>query len=483
MTRPPTRRSHTAVDVAQLTDGGSHRTVSARASSANIRGRFVHRQLTAASDLSAPTSLQHVSVDAVGRRHVLVSDLVGHYSWSAPAGEERRDARIAQRVRADLSQDRGDPGLLAPPVGFFEGRRNHVLRDGVARPALAPRVQECRRAGLPCFAARGLVRGELFLKIVMDVHSAHARRRLRVEHAQFASREVDVLAVERAELADPKARERERRDHGAVARHGSLVGAAGVVDRGGFGDAELGADCPPCLARRAHPDYPAAQLVVRCGALIQLACGVDERHRLVELEAVLLLASDLEPQVLAFGGVACEQSLAHAAREDLREQVQVRVDRLRAQRLHRAPAPIDERLADRQCGLDPAVLCELPVEVGLDVAARQLADGDVAEVRQQMNFELALHVGQAVGAQALPDFALVVLVGKLSDGWDFRFRRSPPSAAGSRCRRGSGWRSAVPRARHVHDSRPRRCAREGSSGTGSHARGSARCSSRRRCGG
>ena len=170
---------------------------------------------------------------------------------------------------------------------------------------------------------------------------------------------------------------------------------------------------------RASPTIRRRSSSLGRGPLVERARRVDERHRLVELEAVLLLAAHLEPQVLSFGRVACEQSLAHGAREDLGEQVQVRVDRLRPQRLHRAPAPVDQRLADRQGCLDPAVLGELAVEVGLDVAARQFAHGDVTEVRQQVDLELALHVSQAVRAQPLSDLALVVLVGELRDRRDF----------------------------------------------------------------
>jgi hypothetical protein len=62
----------------------------------------------------------------------------------------------------------------------------------------------------------------------------------------------------------------------------------------------------------------------------------------------------------------------------------VRVDRLRTQRLKRAPAAVDQRFTNRKGGLDPAVLGELAVQVGLDVATRQLARSDVAEVRQQV---------------------------------------------------------------------------------------------------
>jgi hypothetical protein len=101
--------------------------------------------------------------------------------------------------------------------------------------------------------------------------------------------------------------------------------------------------------------------------------------------------------------------------------VQLRVDGLRAQRLHRPPAPVDERFADRERCLDPTVLCEFPIEIGLDVAAGELAHDDGSEVRQQVDLQLPLHVGQAVGAQSLSDLALVVLVGELRNGRDFRF--------------------------------------------------------------
>ena len=72
----------------------------------------------------------------------------------------------------------------------------------------------------------------------------------------------------------------------------------------------------PCPSPRIADD-PAAQLVARCGALVERARRFDERHRLVKLEAVLLLAAHLEPKVLAFGGITWDQSLAHGAGEDL----------------------------------------------------------------------------------------------------------------------------------------------------------------------
>jgi hypothetical protein len=80
----------------------------------DVRGRLVHRQLTATADLSAPAPLQHVAVDAVGRRHVLVPDLVGDVFLVGAGGEERGDAGVAQRVRGDLLADRGEsePGWV-----------------------------------------------------------------------------------------------------------------------------------------------------------------------------------------------------------------------------------------------------------------------------------------------------------------------------------------------------------------------------------
>ena len=97
----------------------------------------------------------------------------------------------------------------------------------------------------------------------------------------------------------------------------------------------------------------------------------------------------------------------------------MRVDRLRTQRLKRAPAAVDQRFTNRKGGLDPAVLGELAIQVGLDVAARQFAHGDGPEVRQQVDLKLAPHVSQAVRAQPLSDFALIVLVSERRDGRHF----------------------------------------------------------------
>jgi hypothetical protein len=89
--------------------------------------------------------------------------------------------------------------------------------------------------------------------------------------------------------------------------------------------------------------------------------------------------------------------------------VQVRVDRLGLQRLECAAATVDQRLADPERSLNPAILSELAIQVGLDVAAGERCHRDVAEVREQVDLELALHVGQAVRPRALADLALVVL--------------------------------------------------------------------------
>ncbi|MFZ0376988.1 MAG: hypothetical protein WAL38_04100 [Solirubrobacteraceae bacterium] len=52
----------------------------------------------------------------------------------------------------------GSPARDALPVGLLEGGRDHMLRDGVARPALAARVQERRLR--PTTRAVGLSAGE-----------------------------------------------------------------------------------------------------------------------------------------------------------------------------------------------------------------------------------------------------------------------------------------------------------------------------------
>ena len=128
----------------------------------------MHRKLPTAPDLTALAPLQHVPLDAVGRVHVLVPDLVSHVLLVGARGEQRRDPGAAQRMRGDPLADRGKPCLAALKVGLFEEDwRDHVLRDGVARPAFAAGVKDAGLPGLPPIAARGLVRRELLLKIVV----------------------------------------------------------------------------------------------------------------------------------------------------------------------------------------------------------------------------------------------------------------------------------------------------------------------------
>jgi hypothetical protein len=92
-----------------------------------------------------------------------------------------------------------------------------------------------------------------------------------------------------------------------------------VVDGRRLRDAEVGGEHPPGRARGAHVENSAPQRIARGGPLVERARGLHERHRLVELEAVLLLAPRLEAQIFALGRVARQQPLAHRAGEDLRE--------------------------------------------------------------------------------------------------------------------------------------------------------------------
>ena len=98
----------------------------------DVRGRLAHRQLAAAPDLASSAPLQHAPVDAAGRRHVLVSDLVGDVFLAGAGGEQRRDAGVAQRVRGDLLADLGEPGLGPLAIGRFQRRRDYVLSASCA---------------------------------------------------------------------------------------------------------------------------------------------------------------------------------------------------------------------------------------------------------------------------------------------------------------------------------------------------------------
>jgi hypothetical protein len=64
----------------------------------------VHLQLTVAPDLATLPPLQHVPVDAVGRRHVLVSHLCGHVLLVGAGGEVQQEAAAAA-MRGGGAQD------------------------------------------------------------------------------------------------------------------------------------------------------------------------------------------------------------------------------------------------------------------------------------------------------------------------------------------------------------------------------------------
>ena len=83
-----------------------------------------------------------------------------------------------------------------------------------------------------------------------------------------------------------------------------------------------------------------AERVLVCGQLVEqvvgalpvdLSRGLDQRPRLVQLEAIAMLTPDAEAQVLAAGRILGELAVANGAVEDLGEQVQVGVDRARLQ--------------------------------------------------------------------------------------------------------------------------------------------------------
>src|SRR4051794_1921844 len=54
------------------------------------RRGLTHGTPPAMADLAAPAALEHIPIDAVGRRHVLVADLRGHVVLVGAGGEQRR---------------------------------------------------------------------------------------------------------------------------------------------------------------------------------------------------------------------------------------------------------------------------------------------------------------------------------------------------------------------------------------------------------
>jgi hypothetical protein len=140
-----------------------------------------HRELPATPDLATPTALKHVPVDAIRRRHILVAHLVGDVLLVSARGEQRRDARVTQRVRCHLFADSRKPRVSPLPVRLLERGRDHVLGDGVAGPALASCVEERGLPRLPSVTASRLVCGEFLLQVVVDIDAAYAGWRLRIE--------------------------------------------------------------------------------------------------------------------------------------------------------------------------------------------------------------------------------------------------------------------------------------------------------------
>ena len=63
---------------------------------ADLCGRLAHRELPAATDLAALTALEHIPVDAVRSRHVLVADLGSNVVLVGAGGEQGRNAGVPQ---------------------------------------------------------------------------------------------------------------------------------------------------------------------------------------------------------------------------------------------------------------------------------------------------------------------------------------------------------------------------------------------------
>jgi hypothetical protein len=102
--------------------------------------------------------------------------------------------------------------------------------------------------------------------------------------------------------------------------------ALGLVDAGRRRPADADTDLGPGESSGAKGDDLLAQLIGAGALAVDLPGGLDQRPCLVELEAVAVLTSDGEAQVLTAGGVAGEMAVANGAVEDLGEQVQVGVD-------------------------------------------------------------------------------------------------------------------------------------------------------------
>ena len=219
---------------------------------------------------------------------------------------------------------------------------------------------------LPAYAECLLVSGELVEQVVVDVDGAHAGRSLGVDHADHAVGEVDVGAVERTQLTDSQTRERQCRDHGPAERNRSRLGSLGVVHARCWRAADALGYRLPVELLAAKLDDLRAEFVGLGRLTVDVAGGLDQRPRLVQLEAVPPLAPGREPQVFAPRRVARDQSLAHGSVEDPGEELEVGVDRRGLERTQTATGLIDVPSADGLGCSDAVVLALLALDLVLD---------------------------------------------------------------------------------------------------------------------
>src|SRR4051794_29998191 len=152
------------------------------------------------------------------------------YSWSAPAANS--DAMQVYRRVCGVTSSRiaGSPALARRTLASSRA-------GGITCCAIALRVQRLPRAlmnagapGRQVVPRAALYAPMFLLKVVVDVDATYSRRRLGIEYADLPAREVHVLALEIAQLAHAQPRERQGGDDGAVARHGAIADALGMVD-------------------------------------------------------------------------------------------------------------------------------------------------------------------------------------------------------------------------------------------------------------
>jgi hypothetical protein len=122
-------------------------------------------------------------------------------------------------------------------------------------------VGERRLGRLPAVAERVFVGGQLVEQVVVNVDHADPGRGLGVDHTDDAMSEIDMRAVQSAQLADAQTAEDERGDDRAPQRHRSRDRALGLVDATRRRPADAGADLAPAEPFGAEGDDLLAQLV------------------------------------------------------------------------------------------------------------------------------------------------------------------------------------------------------------------------------